>query len=103
MEVHGSKSLEICPAIFQTWKKSGKWSKVLIFFFQIKPLKFFPFGQILFNLTHMFAVHHEKSFKTESTRKLRNLKFQSTKTLYQNNLEHSFFHFSRAKDVISHL
>ena len=43
--------------------------------------------------------------KTESTRKLSNFNFQWTKTLYQNNLKHIafFLHFSRAKDVISHL
>ena len=50
------KSLEIWPAIFQTWKKSGQVLE--------KSYKwiFFCFGHILFNLARMFAAHHEKSF-----------------------------------------
>ena len=47
-----------------------------------------------------------KCIKTESTRKLSNVNFQWTKTLYQNNLKHiaSFLiTCSRAKDAISHL
>ena len=45
-------------------------------------------------------------FKTESIRKLRNYNFQSTKTLYRNNLKHIaffFLHFSRVIDVISYV
>ena len=44
--------------------------------------------------------------KTESVRKLSNFNFQWAKTLYQDNLRNYcifFLHFSRAKDVISHL
>ena len=42
--------------------------------------------------------------KTESTRTVSNFNFQWTKTLYQNNnILHSFFTFSRAKDLINHL
>ena len=61
------KSLEVCPAIFQTWKKSGKMLKSLEFFFfsnlqqELYKWFFFRFGQILFNLVHTFSLHREKS------------------------------------------
>ena len=63
------KSLEVCPAIFQIWKKSGKMLKSLEFifyFFQTYNKSFisdyfFRFGQILFNLVHTFSLHREKS------------------------------------------
>ena len=43
-----------------------------------------------------------KRFKTKSSRKWSDFNFQSTKTLYQNNLNNIAFllHFSRAVDVI---
>ena len=53
----------------------------------------------------MFNYNREK-IKTQSIRKLSNFNFQWAKALYQNNLKNictSFLHFSRAKDVISHL
>ena len=60
--------------------------------------------QILFPLLRR-CTELSLCFKTESIRKLRNINFKWTKALYQNDLKHiAFFsHFSRAKDVISHL
>ena len=46
------------------------------------------------------------STKTESTRRSSNFNFEWIKPLYENSLKHIaffFLHFSRAKDVISHL
>ena len=46
--------------------KSGKMMKRLDFFFKAitsaLKMKFFYFGQILFNIASKFAAHHEKSF-----------------------------------------
>ena len=47
--------------------KNGK--KSWVFFFKLQQVLhkfFFRFGQILFNLAGMFAVHHEKSFVAAS-------------------------------------
>ena len=56
------KVLKICPAIFQTWKKSGKiCKKSSVFFVFFSKLKkgfmsdFFSIGEILFNVACMFA------------------------------------------------
>ena len=46
--------------------KSGKMVKSLDFFFKgitsALQVKFFYFGQILFNIANTFAAHHEKRF-----------------------------------------
>ena len=66
------KSLDNCPAIFQTWKRYGKY-RYLKSGITVKSLGVFSFqsynecfvsdvGQILFSLAHSFAVHHEKRF-----------------------------------------
>ena len=62
-----SKSLEICPAIFQAWKKSGKQMvKSLEFFFQSYGKCFrsetFSFLVKSYSFSCMFAAHHAKSF-----------------------------------------
>ena len=48
------KSQELCPAIFQTWKKSGKNRKKSWAFWQLQQLRykwiFFRVSQIVFNL-----------------------------------------------------
>ena len=46
-----------------------------------------------------------QEIKMESIRKLSNFNFQSTKTLYQNNLNNIgfFLQFSRANDTVSYL
>ena len=60
----------------------------------------------LLKIVH-FYLYIQKQVKTESTRKLSNFNFQWTKTLFQDillkNIASLFLHFSRAKDVISHL
>ena len=62
------KSLEICPAIFQTWKiefKSRKMMKSLEFVSKLHQAGFLcNFFLLWSNLIqfHLFAVHHEKSF-----------------------------------------
>ena len=53
------KVLKICPAIFQSWKKSGKiCKKSLVLFSKLKKCfksDFFSIGEILLNVACMFA------------------------------------------------
>ena len=60
------KSQELCPAIFQTRKKSGKNRKKSWAFWQLQQLRykwiFFRVSQIVFNLACTFAAHRGESF-----------------------------------------